>query len=316
MPTPTFPPYIAAQDATPLQLPVATEPTSPWSYEEAFARNEGLISKEAQQKLRDCTVAIPGMGGVGGVHLITLARLGVGGFKIADADRFSVANFNRQYGANVNTVDAPKASTMAANALAINPELRLDVLDEFVTPENVDTFLDGVDVLVDGVDFFSIDARRMLFNEARKRGIWAITAGPIGFSTAWLVFDPAGMSFDDYFDIHDNMSKVDKLIAFAVGLAPKATQRAYTDLSKIDLESGSGPSTGFACQLASGVAASETMKIVTGRGRIAAVPVYQQFDAFRLRLASGRLSQGNRGPIQRIKRRFLTSICQRHGVVG
>ena len=143
-------------------------------------------------------VAIPGMGGVGGVHLMTLARLGVGGFAIADADEFSVANFNRQYGANSNTVGSCKATTMADFAKSINPEVQLNVFTELVTKNNVDQFLSGVDILIDSVDFFSIDARRLNFREAKKRGIWAITAGPIGFSTAWLVFDPNGMSFDDY----------------------------------------------------------------------------------------------------------------------
>jgi molybdopterin/thiamine biosynthesis adenylyltransferase len=250
-----------------------------WNYETAFARNSGLISAEAQQRLKDCRVAIPGMGGVGGVHLITLARLGVGAFNIADSDEFSLANFNRQYGATVDALGQCKASTMAAQARSINPELKLNVFQEHVTENNIDAFLDGVDVLIDGVDFFSIDARRMIFREARRRGIWAITAGPIGFSTAWLVFDPNGMSFDDYFDLADEMPKIDQLIAFAVGLAPRATQTAYMDISKVNLSTGAAPSVGFSCQLASGVAAAEVAKIFTGKVRLSPAPHYQQTTA-------------------------------------
>jgi molybdopterin/thiamine biosynthesis adenylyltransferase len=92
---------------------------------------------------------------------------------------------------------------MAEEARAINPELDLRVFADDLTAENVDAILDGVDVLVDGIDFFALDARRLAFREARRRGIWAITAGPIGFSTAWLTFSPTGMSFDEYFDLTD-----------------------------------------------------------------------------------------------------------------
>ncbi|MEZ6138614.1 MAG: ThiF family adenylyltransferase [Pirellulaceae bacterium] len=288
--------------------------TEPWTYEQAFARNQGLISPEGQQKLRDCRVAIPGMGGVGGVHLTTLARLGVGAFNIADRDEFSIANFNRQFGATVGAVGACKAATMGSHARSINPNVALNVFQEHVTEQNIGQFLDGVDVLVDAVDFFSIDARRLIFREARRRGIWAVTAGPIGFSTAWLTFDPNGMSFDDYFDLNDNMSKIDQLIAFAVGLAPRATQTAYMDISKVDLTSGAAPSVGLACQLASGVAATEVVKIITGQGVLKPAPHYQQFDSYRLKLMHGALRQGNRSLIQRVKRRYLKSVCERSGI--
>jgi molybdopterin/thiamine biosynthesis adenylyltransferase len=187
-------------------------------------------------------MAIAGMGGVGGIHLITLARLGIGAFHIADPDDFELVNFNRQYGATLRNLGQGKAEVMAEEARAVNPELRLRVFSEPITPENVDEFLDGVDVLIDGIDFFEIDARRLVFREARRRGIWAITAGPIGFSAAWLIFSPTGMSFDEYFDLNDTMDRADQLVAFLVGLTPRATQRTYMDLSRVDPRAGKGPS--------------------------------------------------------------------------
>ena len=95
--------------------------TPQWSYAEAFKRNRGLITEEEQEKLRNSRVAIAGMGGVGGVHLVTLARLGIGKFTIADPDVFEVANFNRQYGATISNVGRNKAEAMAEAALDINP---------------------------------------------------------------------------------------------------------------------------------------------------------------------------------------------------
>ena len=63
-------------------------------YEEAFSRNIGWITKAEQQILRKKRIAIAGMGGVGGVHLLTLARLGIGAFHIADLDVFETVNID------------------------------------------------------------------------------------------------------------------------------------------------------------------------------------------------------------------------------
>ena len=284
-----------------------------WSYHEAFARHRGLIAAEEQERLRRSKVAIAGMGGVGGVHLITLARLGIGRFHVADPDRFDVANFNRQYGANTRTLGRDKAEVMAEEARAINPELDLRVFASAITQENVGDFLEGVDVLLDGIDFFAIEARRLVFREARRRGIWAITAGPIGFSAAWLVFSPTGMSFDEYFDVDDAMDRGDQLVAFLAGLTPCATHLSYLDLSQVDARSGRGPSAGLACHLCSGVAAAETLKILLGRPPIRPAPWYFQFDAYRQRLCSGRLRFGNRSPLQRLKRRLLRRRLEQLG---
>ena len=140
-----------------------------FSYDEAFSRNLGLVSEEEQQRLRNARVAIVGMGGVGGVHLATLARLGVGKFSIADLDDFEFANMNRQYGARVDTIGRPKVDVMAEEVLRINPEAELRVFREGVQEETLDEFLDGADLFVDGIDFFSIGLRRQLFRRPPRR---------------------------------------------------------------------------------------------------------------------------------------------------
>jgi molybdopterin/thiamine biosynthesis adenylyltransferase len=285
-----------------------------FSYEEAFSRNRGLIGPDEQGRLRESRVAIVGMGGVGGIHLITLARLGVGSFHIADPDRFELANFNRQYGATTRTLGRGKAEVMAEEARAINPEVRLKVIPGAIDENNVGALLDGADVLIDGVDFFAFDVRRLVFREARRRGIWAVTAGPIGFSAAWLVFSPTGMSFEDYFDFDTARDRLDQLVAFLVGLTPRATQRPYMDLSQADTSTGRGPSAGLACQLCGGVAAAEALKILLGRwSALRPAPWYFQFDAYRHRLCAGHLRGGNRHPWRRLKRRLVRRRLERLG---
>jgi molybdopterin/thiamine biosynthesis adenylyltransferase len=295
-------------------LASSPEAGAAWSYDTAFSRNRGLINSVEQEKLRNSRIAIAGLGGVGGIHLVTLARLGIGAFHVADPDRFELANFNRQYGATTRSLGRGKAEEMAETATAINPQADLRVFAERVTQENVGKFLYGVDVFVDGIDFFAIEARRLLFREARQRGIWAVTAGPIGFSTAWLVFDPRGMSFDEYFDLHDGMDHWQQIIAFAVGLAPRATHLRYLDLSAVDPQSGRGPSAGLACQLCAGVTAAEVLKILLGRSPIRSAPHYSQFDAYRGVLRTGRLRLGNRHPMQRLKRWYLRRRLRSLGV--
>lgn len=93
-----------------------------FDYGRAFSRNIGWVTEAEQQKLRESRVAIAGLGGVGGAHLLTLARLGVSKFNIADFDEFGLHNFNRQVGAFMSTVDRPKADVLAEMVLEINPE--------------------------------------------------------------------------------------------------------------------------------------------------------------------------------------------------
>src|SRR6478609_9850637 len=105
---------------------------SAFSYEQAFARNIGWVTAAEQATLRRKRVAVAGLGGVGGSHLLALARLGIGAFHIADFDTFELANFNRQAGALASTLGQPKTKVLAAMAKDINPELDIRVFPEGV----------------------------------------------------------------------------------------------------------------------------------------------------------------------------------------
>ncbi len=270
---------------------------------EAFSRNIGLLTQAEQDKLANAKVAIPGMGGVGGLHLITLTRTGVGKFHLADFDTFEPANVNRQFGAKVPDFGRPKMEVMKEQALSINPYLEIKEFQEGINNTNIDDFLNGVEVVLDGLDFFAFDARRLLFNRAREQGIYVITAGPLGFSSAMLIFSPyKGMSFDEYFNINDRQSEQEKYLLYAMGLAPRATHIRYMDLSKVDLESKGGPSLIIACQTCSAMAATEALRIILKRGKIKPVPHYFQFDPYVQKFRNGKLIMGNRNPIQRIKK--------------
>lgn len=274
---------------------------SGFDYETAFDRNIGWVTRDEQLRLREKTIAIAGMGGVGGVHLLTLARLGIGGFHIADFDRFDFANFNRQVGATVSTVGLPKVEVMRRMALDINPEARIETFARGVTEENLDAFLDGVDLFVDGFDFFALDIRAKTFARCAELGIPAVTAAPIGLSTGYLTFMPGKMTFEEYFRL-DGLSRNRQYVNFFLGLVPAALHRSYlVDPTRLNLAEKRGPSSPAGVQLCSGVVAAEAMKILLGRGRIEAAPHFHQFDAYTGKWISRRLRGGNDNALQRRK---------------
>jgi hypothetical protein len=121
------------------------------------------------------------------------------------------------------------------------------------------------------------------------------------------------MSFDAYFDLDDSMTRLDQLVAFATGLAPRATHRRYMDLTKVDGSRRHAPSAGLACQLCGGVVAAEVVKILLDRSPILPAPWYFQFDPYRLVFRKGRLRGGNRHPLQRLKRWLTRRFFLRRG---
>jgi sulfur-carrier protein adenylyltransferase/sulfurtransferase len=286
-----------------------TKPNVHWfDYDLAFSRNIGWLTEWEQQQLRCSKIAIAGMGGVGGVHMLTLARLGIGRFSVADFDRFEVANFNRQMGASARTLGEPKAASVVMLAKEINPELDISMFEAGVDETNMHAFLDGVSVYVDGLDFFVLDIRRKIFALARAKGITAVTAAPIGMGTGYLIFTPDGMSFDDYFGFVDGDTQ-GNYVRFLLGLTPAMLHRGYLqDPSRVDLAGKRGPSTAIACQLCAGVAAAEVVKIILKRGPIKAAPYYHHFDPYRGRYVVGKLRYGVDGPLVGLKRRAIQAL--------
>jgi molybdopterin/thiamine biosynthesis adenylyltransferase len=272
----------------------------PFDYGEAFSRNIGWVTKDEQALLRTKRIAIAGLGGVGGIHLLTLARLGIGAFTIADFDHFELANFNRQAGAMVSTLGQPKVQTLARMALDINPEINLRIYSEGITHENVREFLKGVDLFVDGMDLFSFDARQSLYAACAGLGIPATNAGPLGMSAALMNFLPGGMTFEEYYGWEDK-SDEEKALRLLVGHAPARLHFGYlVDPTAVNLSQKRGPSTAMACQLCAGMVATEALKILLKRGKVLAAPWGIQFDAYRNRLVRTWRPGGNRNPIQRL----------------
>lgn len=284
-----------------------------FDYARAFSRNIGWVTEAEQQKLRGARVAVAGLGGVGGAHLLTLARLGVGKFSIADFDQFEVHNFNRQVGANASTLGRAKAQVLAEMTRDINPEAELAVFGDGVTAANLDDFLKDVDVYVDGIDFFAIEARRMLFRACQQRGIPALTAAPLGMGVSLLYFRPGGMSFEDYFRVEGH-SQQEQYARFIAGLSPAMLQRGYLVAPEsVNFHEKRGPSTMMSCDLCAGVMGTSVLKVLLGRGSLRAAPWAMQFDAYKQRLSFTWRPFGNAHPLQRLLMLLIRPLLKGQG---
>lgn len=287
---------------------------NPFSYSEAFSRNIGWVTREEQEKLRGARVAIAGMGGVGGIYAVTLARLGVGKFHLADFDTYDIANFNRQVGAMMSTRGKPKVEVIADMVRDINPEADIKIFPKGVDAASLPAFLDGVDLYVDGLDFFVFDIRQKTFAACAERGIPSTTVAPLGMGAAVLNFLPGQMTFEEYFQWGE-LPENEKAIRFLVGLSPAGLHRAYlVDPSAVNFAERRGPSTIMSVQICAGIAATQALKILLKRGKVLAAPHGLQFDPYRNKLAHTWRPGGNKNPIQRlaiaIGRRHLESLLR------
>ena len=195
-------------------------------------------------------------------------------------------------------------------ALGINPELEIQEFGQGVNAGNIDKFLHDVDVYVDGLDYFAVDARRLVFAACDERDIPAVTAAPLGMGAAVINFLPGRMAFEDYFCLEGH-SEIDQLIRFLVGLSPAMLQRAYLmDKSQVDLINHKGPSTPMACEICAGMASTQVLKILTGRGKTLSAPWGQQFDSFRNSYVKTWRPGGNRNPLQQVAIKIAKSILK------
>ncbi len=281
-----------------------------FSYHEAFDRNLGWFTAQEQQALRQKTIAIAGMGGVGGVHLLTLLRLGFSKFRIADLDAFEVANFNRQVGATISSLGQPKVEVLAKMAKDINPEAQIEEFGQGINDQNLRQFLNGADLFIDGFDFFVLDIRRKTFALCSEMGITAVTAAPIGMGVAFLAFDPKGMTFEEYFRF-EQKSELRQLIHFLMGLAPRPLHRAYlVDPSRLDIANRKTPSTIIGVQLCASFTAAQVVKLLLKRGQVLAAPYHYHFDAYLNKFYAGRV-RGNNGIIQNWKANAVERIFKK-----
>lgn len=124
--------------------------------ENQFIRTQMLVGKQGIEKLKNSTVAVFGIGGVGGYTVEALARSGVGTIVIIDNDTVSLSNINRQIIATHDTLGMLKTDAAELRIKSINPDCTVIKHNCFFLPENADSFdFSKYDYVVDAIDTVS-----------------------------------------------------------------------------------------------------------------------------------------------------------------
>ena len=139
-----------------------------------FEREELLI-KEKIKILKEKTILVLGLGGVGGYVVESLARCGIGHLILVDYDIVDITNINRQIIALHSTIGKKKTECFKERIRDINPNIIVDTLDIFYCDENKDIiFNEKIDYIIDCCD--SLNSKRTIITEAFKRNIPIISS--------------------------------------------------------------------------------------------------------------------------------------------
>lgn len=150
-----------------------------------------LYGVAALERLSNAHVCVCGIGGVGTWVVEALVRSGVGELTLIDLDDICVTNTNRQLHALHDTVGLQKADVMAARARAINPEVIVHAVQDFIMADTIDALIDDrFDVVVDAID--DLKNKCMLIAHCHTREIKIVTVGGAGGRR-----DPTKIAVDD-----------------------------------------------------------------------------------------------------------------------
>lgn len=148
-------------------------------FDTRFGGLRRLYGAEGLTRLQAAHVAVIGVGGVGSWAVEALARSAVGRLTLVDLDEVCVSNINRQLPAMDGEIGLPKIEVLARRARLINPQIQLNLRQEFFTAETADSILgDGFNYVFDAIDV--LDNKALLIAECHRRKIPVITSGGAG----------------------------------------------------------------------------------------------------------------------------------------
>jgi adenylyltransferase/sulfurtransferase len=146
------------------------------------------LGRQGQEKLWKSRVVIVGVGGLGSVSALYLALAGVGFIRLIDQDTVEMHNLHRQVLYALENIRYPKVEAAAQRIRNINPDVELDPIPENIREDNVEELINGVDVVVDGLD--NMETRYLLNGACAKHHIPYVFGGAIGMEGNVSVFAP------------------------------------------------------------------------------------------------------------------------------
>lgn len=160
---------------------------------EQFVRTEMLLGTKALERLQRASVAVFGLGGVGGYTVEALARSGIGRLDLIDSDTISLSNLNRQILATRSTVGMRKVDAARERILDINPGCVVNTYAVFYTPETAGQFDFSVyDYIVDAID--TVTGKLALAEQASRTGTPIISCMGTGNKLDAGAFEVADIS--------------------------------------------------------------------------------------------------------------------------
>jgi molybdopterin/thiamine biosynthesis adenylyltransferase len=166
---------------------------------EYFSRNIGVLRTQEQKILSQSSVAIAGVGGVGGLLAERLTRIGIGEVRISDPGTFEKSNFNRQFGSGIRSDGKKKVQIIKKELLNINPSIRVMSDSKGIwRQKDADDFVEGASIIVDAMDYGLFKQSIYLQKAARARNLYYLFTGAIGFGAIITIFKPDGCTLEEY----------------------------------------------------------------------------------------------------------------------
>lgn len=140
-----------------------------------LSRLELLIGKEKLLKIKNTTVLIIGLGGVGSYALETLARSGIGKLIIVDKDIIDITNLNRQMMSLHSNIGKNKVDVWEERIRDINPNIIVEKINDFINKENIEKlFQEKIDYVIDACD--TVETKIELIKKCHEKGIKLISS--------------------------------------------------------------------------------------------------------------------------------------------
>lgn len=228
-------------------------------FERRFGGIARLYGAAGLERFKQAHVCVIGVGGVGSWVVEALARSAIGSITMIDLDNVAESNINRQIQANTDTVGKAKVTALAERIALINPYCKVNEVEDFVTPDNLDAMLGqpGFDYVIDAID--NVKAKTALIAYCRQHAIPLITIGAAGGQT-----DPGKIEIRDLSRTEQEplLALVRKRLRQNHGF-PRGAKSKFGIDAVFSMEVLSMPETAEACEI-SADASTNTSAGVTG----------------------------------------------------
>ena len=229
-------------------------------YWEMLTRQMPLVSEEEQEKFKNAKVTVIGCGGIGGLTIEMLARMGVGELVLVDEDAFDLSNLNRQTLSTHENLGQPKSEVAEKRVMEINPYVNVTSYSEHVDEENIDKLIKDSRIVIDALD--NVLTRVIVSRKAREYRIPFIHGAIHGTLGQITTFLPNTKSYEEMFNLPS--------------LGKELSDEVVESLKNVT--TGPPPVIGPVPNLVSCLQAMEAYKIITGLGKVTVSPKLLTFD--------------------------------------